>query len=258
MSRDAAAIGGYTVKDSQGLIAICDDNRSVARLVAEQLKRKGFSSEVFTETCSLIRTAQDGRFAAIIIDYLMPELDGVAAIRELRERGIETPVIVTSGVFDADAAEAAAEAGAMRWQVKPLTDNDLEDVLHEVGLEAALRRKADADRVVRSDRVALDELMTRVSRLTPRELEVLKSLCDGSPNKLVAHALGISIKTVELHRARVMQKMEASSFAQLVRLAIRAGLVQEAGAEPLVEQLRDLASENLWLKSKLVGGNQTA
>jgi two-component system response regulator FixJ len=142
---------------------------------------------------------------------MMPGMSGLELQRELNERGIDIPVIVLTGYADVATAVRTLKGGAVEFLEKPFNDDVL---LEQIRLALAL----DARR--RSERGARDVVRDRLSRLTPRESEILDHVVEGLSSKEIAGQLKVSFKTVEAHRAKVMRKMEAESVAQLVRMVV--------------------------------------
>lgn len=147
-----------------------------------------------------------------LVDVRMPGLDGLALLGELAARKSKIPVIIMTGFADVPIAVKAMKAGAVDFVEKPAAP----DVL--IG---AVKRALDAARESTS---AERGAQARLERLTEREMDVLKLLAIGDPNKIVAHKLGISPRTVEIHRGRLMEKLKAGSLADLVRLSLKAGI----------------------------------
>ena len=145
----------------------------------------------------------------------MPDIDGLELQQALIERGIDIPVIVMTGHGDVPMAVRALKAGASDFIEKPFAD--------EVMLEAVRRALVKATRARRQSEEAAETRACH-EHLTGRERDVFEAMIAGHPNKVIAHLLGISQRTVEIHRARVMEKMHARSLSSLVRMAIEAGL----------------------------------
>jgi two-component system, LuxR family, response regulator FixJ len=151
----------------------------------------------------------------LLLDIRMPDMDGLELQAEIRRRGIRLPVIVMTGHGDVPIAVRAMKAGATDFIEKPFAD----DILIE-----SVRRALALAAVVDRDTAEADAVRQRLETLTVREREVLEGLVAGRPNKVIAHDLGISPRTVEIHRARVMDKMQARSLSVLVRMALGSGI----------------------------------
>lgn len=157
----------------------------------------------------------------LIVDLCMPGMDGLALQSELAARGLPHPVIVVTAHADVRLAVRAMKAGAVDVIEKPYAADDI------IGaVRSALARLEDA----RLHHVAAETAASRIALLTPRELEVLAQLVDGRANKAIAQVLGISPRTVEIHRAKIMEKLGCHSLAEVVRLALAAGLMPPAPA----------------------------
>lgn len=151
----------------------------------------------------------------LVVDVRMPDIDGLELQQALIERGVDIPVIVMTGHGDIPMAVRALKAGASDFIEKPFAD--------EVMLEAVHRALAKATHD-RHHAQEVAETRAHHDDLTDRERDVFQAMIAGHPNKVIAHLLGISQRTVEIHRARVMEKMHARSLSSLVRMAIEAGL----------------------------------
>jgi len=180
-----------------------------------RLRVVGYASgEAFLEA---ITPDQSG---CVVLDLRMPGLGGMEVHQRLQERGIGLPVIVVSGHGDVPMAVRALKSGVADFIEKPFSDQELLDCVQQ-----AMRRDADQ----RLQQLRRDELMTRYHSLTPREHDVLRLVVEGQANKVISSNLGISLKTVETHRARVMEKMAARSVSELVRMT----LIIESQGKPL-------------------------
>ncbi len=144
----------------------------------------------------------------------MPDMDGLELQQELNRRGVTLPVIVMTGHGDVPIAVRAMKAGASDFIEKPFSDELLLECVRR-----ARDRAAEAGR----ESAEIGEIKHRLGNLTPRERQVLHGMVAGKPNKAIAFDLSISPRTVEIHRARVMEKMQARSLSALVRMALAAG-----------------------------------
>lgn len=169
--------------------------------------------------------AQSSLPACVLLDIRMPSMSGLELQQVLRERGIDIPIVFMTGHADVSMAVQALKSGAVDFIEKPFKDQVVLDAV-----AAAVRRSAEAlhERKVREDALAL------LHSLSPREKEVAKLVALGQPNKIVAAALGISEKTVHIHRQHVMEKAGVSSAAELARLMLRAdpAALDEPGVRP--------------------------
>ena len=157
----------------------------------------------------------------VLLDVRMPDMDGLEVQRALRGRGVMLPVIIMTGHGDVDMAVQAMKAGASDFIEKPFEKAAL------LACIAAAQRQSVAERGLSARAM---EAQARLNVLTDRERDVLNGLVDGLPNKTIAYDLGISPRTVEIHRANLMQKLEVRSLAEALRIAFHAG--QGADAPP--------------------------
>ena len=153
----------------------------------------------------------------VVLDVRMPDINGMELYARLREIGAGIPVIIVTGHADVAMAVRAMKAGAYDFIEKPYND-----ALMLERIQSAIA----FDRNKRENQVKVDTIKQRINRLTPREHEVMKFVLQSRQNKVIASELGISVKTVELHRANLMAKMNATSPTELVRLAMMAGIIQ--------------------------------
>lgn len=193
-------------------VFIVDDEDCVTDGVALLLRSAGLPSRAWNDPQRFLDEYRADLPGCLVLDVHMPRLSGLALQHELRKRRCTLPVIFMTGHGDVPMAVEAMRAGAFDFLQKPFKDEDL------------LRRVRSALVQDAHDRAQLrrgEEQRARWNELTPREREVADRLVDGQANKVIAAELQISERTVELHRSRVMQKMEARSLAQLVQFALR-------------------------------------
>ena len=200
------------------IVFLVDDDEAVRRSLALLLGSFGYATASFASAEALLDAAPLPAPGCLIVDVRMPGMDGLTLQGELVARGIVHPVIVVTGHADVPLAVRAMKAGAVDLIEKPY---DAEEILRAV--RAALARMED----VRQHQAAADSASARIALLTPREQEVLVHLVDGRANKAIAYALGISPRTVEIHRANVMEKLGCRSLAEVVRTALAAGIVPQ-------------------------------
>jgi two-component system response regulator FixJ len=192
------------------LVFIVDDDEAVRDSLELLLESAGHVVKAFEAAADALESCRARLPACIVTDVRMPEMDGLEFQERLVATGIQVPVIVMTGHADVPLAVRAMKAGAVDFIEKPFSDETM-----LAGIEAALKRRPSA----------IDPaLMERLDSLTPREREVLELLVIGHPNKVIAHRLDISPRTVEIHRAHVMEKMKAKSLPELVRSAMQAGV----------------------------------
>jgi two-component system response regulator FixJ len=194
-------------------VHIVDDDEALRDSVAALVGGAGFKCEVYGSA----RDFLDGGLAGgcALVDVRMPGMDGLALMEEMAKRRIDIPVVIMTGFADVALAVRAMKAGANDFVEKPCGRNEL--------IEAVKRALGKAKSVQALD-AETKESRDRLARLTQRERDVLELLVIGDPNKIIAHKLQISPRTVEIHRGRLMEKTQARSLADLVRLAISAGI----------------------------------
>jgi FixJ family two-component response regulator len=189
-------------------VFVVDDDAAFRKSIAWLVGSVGLPVETFADAASFLERARSGVRGCVVADLRMPGMSGLDLQAELGRQGAPISVIVITGYGDVPAAVRAMKAGAVDFLEKPMSGQDLLDRIRE-----ALARDATS-RAARSRRA---ELEARFARLTARERQVLREVVAGKSNKLVAAELGVSPKTVEVHRAHVMEKMGALSLADLVR-----------------------------------------
>jgi two-component system response regulator FixJ len=197
------------------LVHLVDDDEAIRRSVGFMLKTSGFHVRAYASGVELLKSASSLEPGCILLDIRMPGMDGLEVQSALRDKGISLPVIIMTGHGDVSLAVQAMKAGAIDFIEKPFEKAVLLSAI-EHGVERLKRSAADVERA--------DEAAVRLQGLTPREREVLDGLAQGLPNKTIAYDLGISPRTVEIHRANMMTKLGANSSPDAVRIGIYAGL----------------------------------
>jgi len=201
---------------SESTIFIVDDDEAIRDSLKLLLEAAGLKHVAAYESGrDFLNSVKPEPGDCLVVDVRMPDIDGLELQQALVERGIDIPVIIMTGHGDIPMAVRALKAGASDFIEKPFAD--------EVMLEAVHRALAKATRERRQSEEAA-ESRAHHEQLTDRERDVFQAIIAGHPNKVIAHLLGISQRTVEIHRARVMEKMHARSLSSLVRMAIEAGL----------------------------------
>lgn len=196
-------------------IHLVDDEESIRKSAGFMLKTSGFAVQTYTSGIAFLKAVKTAEPGCILLDVRMPGMDGLEVQEVLAERGITMPVIVLTGHGDVGIAVRVMKAGAVDFLEKPFEKSAL---LASIGVAFSRLDKSDA----RSLREA--EARVRVAVLTPREREVLIGLANGFPNKTIAYDLDISTRTVEVHRANLMTKLEVHSLSDALRIAFAAGL----------------------------------
>jgi two-component system response regulator FixJ len=203
----------------QRIAYVIDDDASVRRSLSLLLTSSGFQVQAFASAAAFLRAAEPPAsglpFGCVLLDIRMPEMDGMALLRAMPARGLRLPVVVVTAHGDVPLAVEAMKAGACDFVEKPYT---AEAILRAA--EAALGRGDEERARAREAATAA----ARIATLSPRETEVLLGLVAGRQNKVIALDLGLSPRTVEIHRANVMEKLGAQSLSEVVRAALLAGL----------------------------------
>ena len=200
-------------------VFLIDDDPSVRRALARVIKSAGYQVQTFVSAREFLNTMPNApRPACLVLDVRMPGLSGIDLQRELGLTDIVLPIIFITGHGDIPMTVKAMKAGAVDFLPKPVHDADL---LRAIGqaLARAVHERAELD--------AAQDIQSRFEKLTPREREVMRLVVKGWLNKQIAFELGIVEKTIKVHRARVMDKMQVGSVAELVRAAERMGIGKE-------------------------------
>lgn len=203
---------------TERLIYVVDDDAGVRRSLERLLDAAGFRAISYETPAAFLNAAPGLPTGCILLDMRMSDMDGLELQARLIELGISLPVILMTGQGDVQGAVRAMKAGAVDFIEKPFND----DVLFNA-IEAAFARPNRSDRMQEAEAAA-----KRIAKLSPREREVLDALVEGRPNKIIAFDLGLSVRTVEVHRARMMDRLGVGQLAEAVRLAVMAQLVTGA------------------------------
>jgi two-component system, LuxR family, response regulator FixJ len=196
---------------TQRLVHLVDDDAAIRRSVAFMLKTSGYRVETYESGTDLLKAHLDD--GCILLDIRMPGMDGLEVQQALLGRGVTLPVIIMTGHADVALAVKAMKAGAVDFIEKPFEKEALLGSLEE-GHRRLTRKEATGD-------LARDA-QVRLQCLTPREKDVLDGLAQGLPNKTIAYDLGISPRTVEIHRANLMEKLRVRSLSEVLRIAFAA------------------------------------
>jgi RNA polymerase sigma factor (sigma-70 family) len=207
------------MKKSDQVVFVIDDDASMRTAIKELIEAVGMSCQTFESGQELLRTDLPDVPSSLVLDVRLPGLSGLNLQRELSERGINMPIIFITGHGDIPMSVQAMKAGAVEFLTKPFREQDLLDAI-----EQGIAR----DRSARQQQNALRELRDRADMLTQREREVMQLVVTGLLNKQIAAELDISEKTVNVHRSQVMQKMQADSLAELVRMTEKLDLAPMA------------------------------
>ncbi|MDH5527926.1 MAG: response regulator [Nitrospirota bacterium] len=198
-------------------VFVVDDDEAVRDSLTFLMQSVHLDVEAFSSPAHFLEQYDPERPGCLVLDLRMPEMGGIEVFRALRRRG-GTPVLFITAHGSVPVAVQAIQDGAVDFLEKPVNQQVLIDrILHAVGIDAHARE----------NQVERREILDRYQSLTERERAVFERVVAGDANKIIADHLAISPKTVETHRARVMQKMQSESLAELVRLAVQAGLIGE-------------------------------
>ena len=200
----------------QAKVYVVDDDQGMRDSTVWLLQSVGLEALSFASGQAFLDACIDDGPACVLLDVRMPGLGGLAVQQLMKERGLDLPVIFVSGHADVPIVVRAFKAGACDFIEKPYSDQLLLD-----SVQAALER---AGRARQGDQ-ALAQVQARVDGLTPRERDVFVPLAQGLNNREIAERLGVSVKTVDLYRGRVMKRLQAGSLAELVGMAIACGVV---------------------------------
>jgi len=199
--------------NQQSTVYIVDDDQAIRHAMEMLMRSVGLDYEIFHSGNDFLASHTNDRAGCLVLDIRMPGLGGLELQDKLNEMGSTLPIIFITGHGDVPMAVEAMQKGAIDFIQKPFRDQELLDRIGEAV-------KADLER--RTAREEQHTVRGRIKNLTNREREVLDLVVTGKPNKVIAYELGVSQRTVEIHRARVMEKMEAKSLADLVRMHMAA------------------------------------
>ena len=199
----------------ESTVYVVDDDKLARESLEWLIESVGLPVKVYDSGQAFLDGYRKEFVGCMVLDVRMPDISGMDLYAKLKQEGCTLPVIIMTGHADVDLAVRAMKAGAYDFIEKPYKDSlMLERIQSAIAVD--LDNRKEQDRV--------DGVKDRIATLTPREQEVLKFVLKSTANKIIAAELGISIKTVELHRSNLMTKMQANSVTELVRLAIIAGM----------------------------------
>ncbi len=196
------------------LIYLVDDDEAIRHSASFMLRHAGFRVKTYPDGLAFLEDASSAESGCVLLDVQMPGMDGLEVQDALNARGVALPVIVLTGHGDVAVAVRAMKAGAVDFVEKPYAKQTLVDALTRAFERLESRRKND---------VLADEARGLIERLTVRERDVLVGLVEGQTNKAIAETLDISPRTVEIHRANLMEKLGAPSLSTVLRIAFAAG-----------------------------------
>jgi len=206
---------------SSNKVFVVDDEESVVESIRFILESEGYEVEVFTDPRDMLSRGRAPVAGCLVTDIRMPGMSGLDMHDRLRATGVSLPTIVVTGHGEVPDAVRAMKAGCIDFIQKPWSNDALLD---------RVRTAMQMDQDQRSVSAELAEVLARFDQLTPRERQVMAAVVEGRLNKQIAGELGLSHKTIEVHRAHVMEKMSASSLAELVRMAVMIEAVAEENA----------------------------
>lgn len=197
------------MKDLPSTVFVIDDDEAVRDSLRLLLKSVGLPVRTCASAQEFLPTYDARQPGCLVLDVRMPGMSGLELQQQLNVRGATIPVVFITGHGDIPMAVEAMQHGAFDFLQKPFRDQDLID---------RVQRALERDAAIHAQLRATDRIREHLASLTPREREVLELVTAGKPNKVMAGDLGVSQRTIEIHRARVMEKMQARSLAQLVRM----------------------------------------
>ncbi|MCG8429366.1 MAG: response regulator transcription factor [Chromatiales bacterium] len=200
---------------NESTVFVVDDDQAMRNSLKWLIESVGMKVETYGSADEFIRNYYPGRAGCLLLDVRMPGMSGLELQEHFIDHQIRIPIIIITGHGDVPMAVRAMKAGAVDFIEKPFNDELLLESIRNALVIDVDRRAQQAERA---------EIATKLAQLTPREHEVMEMVTSGKANKEIASALGVSAKTVEAHRARVMEKMEAESLAELVRMVIAANV----------------------------------
>ncbi len=201
------------------MVYVIDDDPGVRASLRSLLEAAGLPAECFSSCTEFLDRYQPDCSGCLVLDVRLPGMSGLDLQRKLRDDGLNLPAVIITGHGDVPMAVEAMKCGATDFIEKPFTA----DIILE-SVKRALRKQESQAAAT----LTAAQTLERLDTLTPREKQVLNGLVTGQQNKIIAHEMGISARTVEIHRARVMQKMQAKSLPELVRTAVYAGILPKA------------------------------
>ncbi len=210
------------MKEAESTVFVVDDDADLRESLGWLFESAGLRFKSYSTAQEFLTDYNPEEPGCLLLDVRMPGLSGLDLQEELRRRGVPPPIIIMTGHARVPMAVRALKGGAIDFIQKPFSDQSL--------LER-IRQAIDLDRRTRQVRMEAAKFAALLTYLTPREREVMDLVIEGKPNKIIAADLGISPKTVEIHRGRVMEKMQVESVAELVRLDLLCRANQADGVD---------------------------
>ena len=203
---------------TKGHVYVIDDDEAMRDSLNFLLESAGFGVTLFDNAQSFLDSLPALAFGCVVSDIRMPGLDGIELLKRMKAQSSPFPILIMTGHGDVPLAVEAMKFGAVNFLEKPFEDDRLTAMI-----ESAIRQAEPAAR----NEAVLQDIAARVASLSPRERQVMEGLVAGLSNKLIARDYDISPRTIEVYRANVMTKMQAGSLSELVRLAMRAGMLKD-------------------------------
>lgn len=210
---------------SELLVHILDDDKAVLRSLGRLLSLAGHPVRLYDSGAELIAAAATLTEGCILVDLLMPGMNGLALVEELRRRGVVVPAIVMTGQADVEPAMQSSRPGSTEFLEKPFNEEQLLKAIK------GLRRPLAASRGLEARQQIINDAAERIAGLSKRERQVLAALARGDAHKVIAYDLGISVRTVEVHSARMLRRLGVPNLAQAIRLSAITELLEEDPVE---------------------------
>jgi two-component system response regulator FixJ len=192
-------------------VHIIEDDATVRESIRLLLGAEGFDARAYVSAIDFLGAIEPNETGCVVTDVSLPGMSGVELLTHIMERGLSLPVIVMTGQANVPMAVSAMKLGAFDFMEKPFSSETLVIAVRKALSGAVYRRDADAN---------IQDIQSKFASLSVREQEVLEGLIKGKPNKIIAHELGISHRTVEIHRSNLMKKTQAGSLSELVRMSM--------------------------------------
>jgi two-component system, LuxR family, response regulator FixJ len=203
---------------NKGKVYVIDDDDAMRDSLNFLLESAGFDVTLFDSALNFLDASAELEFGCVVSDVRMPGLDGIELLKRIKIQHGAFPIVIMTGHGDVPLAVEAMKLGALDFLEKPFEDDRLITTIEMAIREAAPAAKSEA---------LTQDIVARIATLSPRERQVMEGLIAGLSNKLIARDYDISPRTIEVYRANVMTKMQANSLSELVRLAMRGGLLND-------------------------------
>ena len=203
---------------TKGHVYVIDDDEAMRDSLHFLLDSSGFGVTLFDDAQAFLDVLPGLAFGCVVSDVRMPGIDGIELLKQMKAQQSPFPILIMTGHGDVPLAVEAMKLGAVDFLEKPFEDDRLTTMI-----ETAIRQ---AEPAAKNEAISQD-IAARVASLSPRERQVMEGLIAGLSNKLIAREYDISPRTIEVYRANVMTKMQANSLSELVRLAMRAGMLKD-------------------------------